>query len=96
VDEWLDELADALGEDRVPPREAGALLKLSREVAHGVERKLAPLASYLAGVHVGRSTAEGLDRETALGEFLERARAMIPEQPSEPDGAGPEGDRSGG
>lgn len=88
MDDWLDELADALGEDRVPPKETGALLKLSREVAHGVERKLAPLASYLAGIHVGRRMAEGMDRDQALREFVDRASSMIPESgdPASTDG----------
>jgi hypothetical protein len=81
VDAWIDELATALGEEPVDAREAGAILKLARDVAHGVERKLAPLSTYLAGIHVGRRMAEGSSREQPLAEVLDASRALIPAQP---------------
>ena len=54
MDAWLDEMAAALGEEPLTGSEVGLALRLARDVAHGVERKLAPLASYLAGVRAGR------------------------------------------
>ena len=49
MDDWLDRFADALHVSRLDPNEADALLDLARVVAHGTERKNAPLAAYLAG-----------------------------------------------
>ncbi|MCA1726802.1 MAG: DUF6457 domain-containing protein, partial [Actinobacteria bacterium] len=64
MDDWLDGLAGALGVDPLSPQRAGALLKISREVAHGVERKYAPLSTYLIGIAVGsRASASGREAE---------------------------------
>lgn len=49
MDPWLDRFADALHLERLDPVEAEALLDLARVVAHGTERRNAPLATYLAG-----------------------------------------------
>jgi len=78
VDEWMDKLAVALGEEPVDPKEMGALLKLARDVAHGVERKLAPVSTFVVGMHVGRRAAEGMPRTQALTEAVHAARALIP------------------
>lgn len=82
MEEWIDRMAGALNEEPISPREMGAVLKLARDVAHGVERRLAPLASYLAGVHVGRRSVEGASREDALTRTVDAALALIP--PAEP------------
>jgi Domain of unknown function (DUF6457) len=79
VDDWVDRLADALGERRLDPREAGAILKLARAVAHGVERRLAPLSAYVAGLYVGREATEGTPPGEALDEALRAARSLIPD-----------------
>jgi hypothetical protein len=81
---WEDRLAAALGEDPITPQELGVVLKLARDVAHGVERKLAPVASYLAGVHAGRLAAIGGDRADGLRAADREARAILPE-PDEDD-----------
>jgi uncharacterized protein DUF6457 len=92
VDEWMDRLADDLGEERLSPKEVGQVLKLAREVAHGVERKLAPLAAFVAGVHAGRRAGEGASREEALAESLRAAAALLPEPASEePESSAPPG-----
>lgn len=49
MDSWLDRFADALHVPRLDPAEADSLLDLARVVAHGTERKNAPLAAFLAG-----------------------------------------------
>ena len=82
MDEWLDELADVLGVARVEPEELGAVLKLAREVAHGVERKLAPLSTFVAGVYAaGAARSGGVSRAEALRRAVEEARRLIPEDP---------------
>jgi len=86
MDEWMDRFAGALGEEPVAPSEMGLVLKLAREVAHGAERKLAPLSTYLAGVHAGRRLGEGEQREAVLRLALEAAERLLP------PGDGPGGD----
>lgn len=78
MDEWIDRFADALGEQPLHPTEVGSMLKLSRDVARGVERKLAPLSTFLAGLSVGRRTAEGASRDQALKQVMEAARVLVP------------------
>jgi hypothetical protein len=88
----MDRLADDIGEQPLNQKEIGQVLKLARDVAHGVERKLAPLAAFVAGVHVGRRVAEGASREEALGESLRAATALLPENDSdEPAASAPSG-----
>ncbi len=58
MDDWIDRAADALGEGSLGPDEIGIVLRLARDVAHGVERKMAPLAAFLVGAAVGRAPAE--------------------------------------
>jgi hypothetical protein len=88
VDEWIVGMAEALGEQPVSPQEMGAVLKLAREVAHGVERKLAPVSTYLAGVYAGREAALGIGRDDALERAVETALSLIPK---EQGGEGPVG-----
>ena len=84
MDDWLDRLALALGEPALAPGELGSLLKLTRDVAHGVERRFAPLSAFVIGAAVGRRAAEGKAREAAFREALETARSLVPEAPPEP------------
>jgi hypothetical protein len=90
-EEWLKRLADALDDQPITSTEFGKVLKLAREVAHGVERKLAPLAAFLAGVHVGRRAAEGGSREEALAEAVAAAGALLAEPSDEAKGSAPSG-----
>jgi hypothetical protein len=83
VDEWIDRFAGALGEGTIQPKEMGQILRLARDVAHGVERRLAPLSSFVVGLYVGRRTAEGIPRDRALSDALEAARRLIPDGPAE-------------
>jgi uncharacterized protein DUF6457 len=80
MDAWMDRLADALGEDRVSQGEMGMALKMAREVAHGVERKLAPLSTFVAGVHAGRAAASGGSREEGLKGAMEAVLDLLPER----------------
>lgn len=51
---WLDQLAQVLGIDaaQVPVDD---LLDLTRDIAHGVERKAAPLSTFMLGLAAGQS-----------------------------------------
>ncbi len=82
MENWIDRLADALEVRRMTPKEMGALLKLSREVAHGVERKYAPLSTYLAGLSVGRRAVGGESMDEALRRAIDEARRLLPEEPT--------------
>lgn len=63
--DWLDGLADALGVSRLSAVEVEQVLDLARIVAHGTERRNAPLATYLAGRAAGAGRDVGSTRETA-------------------------------
>lgn len=95
MDDWIEHLAESLGEEPISPEELGAVLKLARDVAHGVERKLAPVSTYLAGVYAGRTAAAGGARVHALGRAVEAAGRLIPE-PGEGTGPGVGPDGTGG
>ncbi|HEY7281807.1 MAG TPA: DUF6457 domain-containing protein [Actinomycetota bacterium] len=78
MDRWLDQLAEALGVDPLGPEETREILGLSRDVAHRVERRYAPLASFLLGAAAGRT-----------GQFqdaVERLRALLPPESDQPSG----------
>ena len=79
MEEWIDRFAAELGEPGVAPAEMGQLLKVSREVAHRVERRFAPLSTFVVGTYVGRRVAEGASREQALAEAVEAATRLLPE-----------------
>lgn len=67
---WAADLAGDLGVARDAP--IGALLDLTRDVAHGVMRPAAPITTYLVGLAV----AGGMPFEDAAA----TVRARIPEQ----------------
>jgi uncharacterized protein DUF6457 len=88
MDAWEDTFATAIGEDPVTPEELGIVLRLSRDVAHRVERKLAPVSAYLAGVHAGRLAATGGGaRAEGLRAAERAARAILPEAELGDEGA---------
>lgn len=68
--EWLDELATTLGVPPLTDAQAEALLAVSREVAHGVERKATPLAAFLAG--------RAVERGARIPDTMATLRAAIP------------------
>lgn len=75
MDEWLTTYSDALGVEALDPETRSRILELARVVAHGTERKNAPLAAFVAGLH-----AAGKDRRAAVAEALDAARRSLPEQ----------------
>src|SRR5262249_37965238 len=82
MEEWLDGFARALGERSPGREEVGAVLALAREVAHGVERRLAPRPSFIAGLHVQRRVAEGAAVSEARAESRAAASEVAPEPPT--------------
>jgi len=85
MEAWIDQLAEALGEDTLSARETAVLLDVARDVAHRVERKITPLATFLLGSAVGRSLAGGASRDEAIQAALDTVRSLLPEAPDEPE-----------
>ena len=84
--DWFAEYAAAL-EEKLGRSDAGVhllresknpILDLARIVAHGTERKNAPLAAYVAGRYVAARIAQGVDEGDALAEALAAAEAITP------------------
>ncbi len=59
MDSWIDELARTLGEEPLTAAETTQLLDAAGDVAHRVERKMAPLSAFVIGCAVGRKLAAG-------------------------------------
>lgn len=78
--QWLTRLGSELGTDDVPLDDAAveALLDLTREAAHGVERIAGPLTTFLVGVAVGRGADVGATTATALALLEEPAPVADP------------------
>jgi hypothetical protein len=83
MEAWVDRLAAALGEEALTDAEATRLLGSARDVAHRVERKITPLAAFLLGSAIGRSTAGGASRSDALALALETLEGLLPAEPGE-------------
>ena len=60
---------------------ADELLELARVVAHGKERRFAPLATYTAGVAAERLRAQGADDAGIAGLIREVREALERETP---------------
>jgi hypothetical protein len=71
---WIDGYAEALGLEPLDKEEVGLLLDLARDVAHGSERRYAPLATFLAGYRAGR---EGGDRRASIEEAAAKATERL-------------------
>jgi len=87
MEDWIDRLAAALGEDPLSETETTRLLGVSREVAHRVERKITPLAAFLLGSATGGSVAGGVSRPDALAAALATLERLLPASP--PEGRSP-------
>lgn len=76
---YPDRFAEALGLE-LSEEEAQAVLDLARRVAHGTERRFAPLSTYLAGQFVTELVKTGVPPCEALAEALAIAeRALAPD-----------------
>ncbi len=81
--DWIDRLAETLGEAPLTGVETERLLSVARDVAHRVERKITPLSTFLVGVAAGQRMAGGGSRDQALQAALDAALSILPEAPSE-------------
>lgn len=85
---WIDRVAAAFGEEPLAPEQVDELLRAARDVAHGVERRLTPVATFLAGMGAGRARAAGATSGHAIGDALETLRSLLPEPEQEPSPSG--------
>ena len=67
IDDYAAQLTETADQTIVIPDE-DAILDFTRRVAHGSERKNAPLATFLAGWYVGLRAAAGADPIAAWAE----------------------------
>ncbi|MDP8961683.1 MAG: DUF6457 domain-containing protein [Actinomycetota bacterium] len=77
MSDWLRRYAVALGQEPLTGQEVAAILELARDVAHGTERKLAPLSTFLAGIHAAGHLGEGGVRAAAINDAIEIARRLV-------------------
>ena len=87
MSDWIDRLAQELGEEPLSGPEVARLLGVAREVAHRVERKTTPLAAFLVGAAVGRRLGDGDDRRAALDAAVRSLEALLPQAPDPASGA---------
>ena len=78
MDEWLEQLATALGVDPVDEGQVVEILDAARDVAHNVERKLTPVAAFLLGAAVQRRIGHGATSSDALQDALVELRSVLP------------------
>lgn len=76
MDDWPERYRAAL-ELELSDAEVDVILDLARDVAHGTERRFAPLSAYLAGKYVTRRVAEGATAETAVHEAQEVVSRLL-------------------
>ena len=94
LERWLQTAAEAAGAEGVDPAllspdAVTLLLNLARDAAHGVARPAAPLATFAAGLALGRSGG-GLDELTADVERIVAAASQWAEA-EETEGGEPAG-----
>lgn len=81
---WIAQLAGELGVEGMTPQTQAALLTIARDVAHGTERKYAPLASFIAGRYVELAARDGRDVETALRDVSDAVGRLLHDGPTTP------------
>jgi hypothetical protein len=77
---YPDRYAEALALE-LTDAEVEAVLGLARAVAHGSERKFAPLSTYLAGQFVNELMRTGLSKTEALAEAAAVAQRTLDAEP---------------
>jgi hypothetical protein len=83
---WSDQVEVATGLPAWNPTETDLLLDLARDVAHGTERRFAPLTAYAVGVAVGSRLGSQADdpavREQVLRDLVAALSASIDPDPT--------------
>jgi uncharacterized protein DUF6457 len=78
MDAWLETLASTLGVDPLTDDQVMELLGVARDVAHGVERRATPLATFLLGAAAQRRIGHGATASDAFGDALTELRTTLP------------------
>jgi Domain of unknown function (DUF6457) len=78
MDDWLTTMATTLGVDPLDRRQTARLLDVARDVAHGVERKATPLATFLLGAAVQRRIGHGSTAGEAFDAAVTDLRSVLP------------------
>ena len=82
---WIDELTEAFALERLTDDETDRILRMARDVAHRVERRDTPLATFLMGMDVAARIAGGVSRHAALNESIAAVETLLP-APADPHG----------
>jgi hypothetical protein len=82
MDDWLASLAITLGVDPLDEGQVAALLDVARDVAHGVERKATPMATFLLGAAVQRRIGHGATAADAFSDAVTELRTELPRDQS--------------
>ena len=77
---YPERYAEALGVS-LAPDEVDTVLDLARVVAHGSERRFAPLSSCLAGQYVAERARTGVPPAQALAEAVAIAQRTLEDEP---------------
>ena len=82
MDEWISRYSEALsgeldGRVTIDSNEERSILGLARVVAHGTERKNAPLTTFLVGRYCALREQQGATAEEALAEANETANRLL-------------------
>lgn len=76
LDEWTAKVSQLLGiEEKV---DVGAVLDLTRDIAHDVARPAAPLTTFMLGLALGGLPAD--QREAKFGEYKDALTQLAAEQ----------------
>jgi hypothetical protein len=85
MDAWLGALAATLGVDPLSDEQVMELLGVARDVAHGVERRATPLATFLLGAAVQRRIGHGATAAEAFADALTELQTTLPPPPPPTD-----------
>ena len=85
MDAWLVTLATRLGVDPLTDDQVMELLGVARDVAHGVERRATPLATFLLGAAAQRRIGRGATAADAFADALTELQTTLPPPPPATD-----------
>jgi hypothetical protein len=78
MDAWLGALATTLGVDPLTDEQVMELLGVARDIAHGVERRATPLATFLLGAATQRRIGHGQTADEAFADALTELQTTLP------------------
>lgn len=78
MDAWLGTLATTLGVDPLAEDQVQELLGVARDIAHGVERRATPLATFLLGAATQRRIGHGATAADAFTDAVTELQSTLP------------------